>query len=900
MKLEYLVRPVVVGVLLLTLISCSETLEPAIERTAQEIALIDALQAAPQGKKVRLIANFTAMADARSVNAIFASSSGNNRVIRSYNNFPLLAIEVSENAVPALRNAPGVVSLMPDVPEPPALDSSLPVINADDVHTLGWDGTGFTIAILDTGIDQDHPFFTGRIVSQACYSNHDPGNNEFSLCPGNATSSTAAGSADIDTAACNNEGNLCDHGSHVAGIAAGDGTGVIGAPAAGVAPGANIIAIQVFTRFNAAGDCSPNPAPCVLTYPADQIAGLDRVFDLRNTFTIVSANMSLGGGNNATACDADTRKVPIDTLLGEDIATVIAAGNNGFNAAVGAPGCISTAVTVGATTDADNLAGFTNRGTLLDLFAPGVNIDSAGSNGGFESKNGTSMAAPHVAGAWAVLRQVASTDTVPGILNILQTTGVDITYASGAGNVTTPRIDLLAAIQFTADPPVLTVDNATVTVDEGDTATNTGTFESEAPPVTFSASVGTVSDAGGGTWSWSFETSDGPAQSQTVTVTATDALGQETEITFELVVENVAPAVSIDGAQVTSINEGDDLLVSADFTDPGTLDTHTATVTCHSVGGPQTVPGVVNITSMSPVIAGTVTATCTYGDDSNPTFNVVVTVVDNDGGEGEDSFALTVANVDPTVTIDETGATTIGGIPTFIGQIGDPLTFDANVTDPGSDDLDLTWDWDDGTQSTAQYLVNPPGADPDPSPDVDPRDVNDTQSHTWTDACFYVIELTAEDDDGGMGADQANVVIAGDSGQARSKGYWQTEFRGQTKAFSSATLDCYLEIVGFMSAVFDEEVDASSSNKAANVLRPRGRNSMSELLDAQLLAAWLNFANGAFGWDELVDTDGDKIPDTAFSIAVIAAEAVRLDPFATDAQLEAQKNILEWINLMHE
>ena len=48
------------------------------------------------------------------------------------------------------------------------------------------------------------------------------------------------------------------------------------------------------------------------------------------------------------------------------------------------------------------------------------------------------------------------------------------------------------------------------------------------------------------------------------------------------------------------------------------------------------------------------------------------------------------------------------------------------------------------------------------------------------------------------------------------------------------------------------------------------------------------------------DTDGDKVPDTAFSTAIMAAEAVRLDPFATTAELEAQKNILEWINLMHE
>jgi hypothetical protein len=103
-----------------------------------------------------------------------------------------------------------------------------------------------------------------------------------------------------------------------------------------------------------------------------------------------------------------------------------------------------------------------------------------------------------------------------------------------------------------------------------------------------------------------------------------------------------------------------------------------------------------------------------------------------------------------------------------------------------------------------------------------------------------------------------------------------------------------------MSAVFDEVVDASTKANAAKILHPGGNMGMADLLDVQLLAAWLNFANGAFGWDELVDTDGDKVPDTAFSTAVMAAEAVRLDPLATNAELEAQKNILEWINLMHE
>lgn len=101
---------------------------------------------------------------------------------------------------------------------------------------------------------------------------------------------------------------------------------------------------------------------------------------------------------------------------------------------------------------------------------------------------------------------------------------------------------------------------------------------------------------------------------------------------------------------------------------------------------------------------------------------------------------------------------------------------------------------------------------------------------------MFDISLTATDDDGGVDSDGATVIIAGNSGRARSLGYWQTSYRGRTGFFDSPTLDCYLAIAGFMSAVFNEVVDASTQAKAAQVLHPRGQNTMSDLLDAQLPA----------------------------------------------------------------
>ncbi|NIQ13509.1 MAG: S8 family serine peptidase, partial [Candidatus Dadabacteria bacterium] len=224
---------------------------------------------------------------------------------------------------------------------------------------------------------------------------------------------------------CNNTIAGCDHGTHVAGIAAGwsDGTYPVGP---GVASDANIIAIQVFTEFADAGICGGFglPTPCALTYASDQIAGLQRVYDLRFTYDISTVNMSLGGGKYTAACDGDSRKAIIDLLRAAGIATVISSGNNGYSDGMGAPACISTAISVGSTTvDSwgfpyvdDTVSTFSNSASFLDLLAPGQVIYSSVPGDVYGWKQGTSMAAPHVAGAWALLKQQNSSITVDDAL----------------------------------------------------------------------------------------------------------------------------------------------------------------------------------------------------------------------------------------------------------------------------------------------------------------------------------------------------------------------------------------------------------------------------------------------------------------------------------------------------
>jgi hypothetical protein len=196
----------------------------------------------------------------------------------------------------------------------------------------------------------------------------------------------------------------------------------------GVAPGADLIPIQVFSEFTGSV-CGSAASPCPLSYVSDQVAALEYVFDtLRFSHTIASVNMSLGGAPSSSqaACDAANAatKAAIDNLRSVGIATVIAAGNQGYVDAISEPACISSAVSVAATGGPGQIAAFSNAASFLSLCAPGVSIRAPlFMSSGFIDASGTSMAAPHVAGAWAALKQYAPSAGVDEILAALQATG---------------------------------------------------------------------------------------------------------------------------------------------------------------------------------------------------------------------------------------------------------------------------------------------------------------------------------------------------------------------------------------------------------------------------------------------------------------------------------------------
>ncbi|MEU8249894.1 S8 family serine peptidase [Nonomuraea sp. NPDC048916] len=357
---------------------------------------------------------------------------------------PFMVVEGTAGELAALAEDPRVTSIHRDRAYPPTLASSLKLIGADQAHAQGFTGAGQAVAVLDTGIDRDHPFFSGRIVAEACFSAVEAG--VTSLCPNGQTSQIGAGAADAATARClAGEVNLCEHGTHVAGIAAGDG---------GVAPGAGIVAIQVFSRVDDESICG-EPS-CLLAYESSLRLAMEHVAGL--SLPVAAVNLSLGGMPSEAACDdseeARAFKPAIDSLLAKGIATVVAAGNEYFEG-VSFPACISSAVAVGANDDGDEIADFSNRGALLDLFAPGVDVESSVPDNQTAVHSGTSMATPHVAGALALLKAQSPQTPMPDLIEKLKTTGRPYAYRANDVDVITPRLDVLAALTGATPAPTI-------------------------------------------------------------------------------------------------------------------------------------------------------------------------------------------------------------------------------------------------------------------------------------------------------------------------------------------------------------------------------------------------------------------------------------------------------------
>ncbi len=356
--------------------------------------------------------------------------------------------------------------------------------------------------------------------------------------------------------------------------------------------------------------------------------------------------------------------------------------------------------------------------------------------------------------------------------------------------------------------------------------------------------------------------------------------------TTRVTIHNVAPEVTATG---DSINEGEAATVSAQFTDPGILDLHSAWVNWGDGSPPQPV------TVTQGAGFGELSASHVYGD--NGLYAVTVTVTDDDGGQGSAVTSVDVANLDPSVVLDTSDTIPFAGGVIFYGRLNEPQTHAATATDPGSDDLEFIWNF--GVQS--MYFNDGIGPDPYPSPwGTYPFTVTDSAEVTFTTPGMHLIEVTTVDDDGGQASDELAKLVTGDCTCSRSHGFWKHEFKPfKAQHIDPVTLLAYLELVDFASAVFSEVIPASTLEEAHDVMWPQ-KPSMLNLARAQALAAWLNAAHGCILWSEMIDTDGDQTPDMEFLDVMAEVELILGDLSSDHSALVHAKDLAEAVNLHDE
>ena len=249
-------------------------------------------------------------------------------------------------------------------------------------YSYNYTGAGVNAYIIDTGVRSDHRDFGGRVVAGTTRVNDGRGSED-----------------------CNG------HGTHVAGTVAGQ--------TYGVAKAAQIVPIRVLS-------CTGRGSMF------NVITGVNWMIEHHLAGVPAVANLSLGGSRNSSVNQA------VANAVLDGISVVVAAGNSNRDASTFSPASEPTVITVGATMSNDGRASYSNFGPLLDIFAPGSGITSAFHRSSTEARSlsGTSMAAPHVAGAAALLLEENPSRTPAQVMEELAAYATpDLVTNSGLGSV---------------------------------------------------------------------------------------------------------------------------------------------------------------------------------------------------------------------------------------------------------------------------------------------------------------------------------------------------------------------------------------------------------------------------------------------------------------------------------
>ncbi|MFC4736902.1 S8 family peptidase [Bacillus daqingensis] len=344
----------------------------------------------PQGEteKQEYLVEFSGPAEAGLMQAFGISETD---VLHTYDLLDVQLVELSEAQVPLLENHPQIEAVDENA-EVTTLSQTVPYgidqVQATDAYAQGISGDGVSVAVLDTGIDADHEDLADNVVGgYSVFSDADNSNPFF-------------------------DGN--GHGTHVAGtVAAVDNDlGVIGA-----APDADLYAVKVLSNSG-----------------SGSLAGIAEGIEwsIENDIDII--NMSLGGSSGSSVLESFT-----DLAFEEGSLVIAAAGNSGNrggnNDTVGFPAKYDSAMAVAAVDATNNRATFSSAGPAVEISAPGVDVLSTVPGNGYASFNGTSMAAPHVAGVAAQVWQAKPELSSAELRDLLNDTAVPLgashQYGSG-------------------------------------------------------------------------------------------------------------------------------------------------------------------------------------------------------------------------------------------------------------------------------------------------------------------------------------------------------------------------------------------------------------------------------------------------------------------------------------
>ena len=353
---------------------------------------------------------------------------GNNdfRLKHKYKTINALSGNITKSGLEKLSSDAGVERIELNKRYVISLAESLPLINATlansiVMNSMNLTGSTKSICIIDTGINYSHESF-GSCTNSSFLS----GDCKKIL---NGTNFYAGNNNILD-----DQG----HGTHVAGIAAANGS------VKGVAPDASLLIIK--SCFPSGGSAS--------CYEDDLIAGIDWCTLYKGQYNISAISMSIGTDTTYTSETCPTTwNSYINSAIAKNITFVAASGNAGSTSGISHPACAPNVTSIGSTYDSggsvDTIASYTNRFSNLDLLAPGSTITSTSISGGTVAMSGTSMATPFAAGAIALLNQYYTQDfnaaiSQAQIYSSLNSTGKKI-LDTGTGN-TFSRIDIYSAI----------------------------------------------------------------------------------------------------------------------------------------------------------------------------------------------------------------------------------------------------------------------------------------------------------------------------------------------------------------------------------------------------------------------------------------------------------------------